>query len=203
MGKRAQHPNLSTAQERSMRLRTIATAGLPALVALALLAGCGSSSNGDSSSTTSGSSGSAIAGGAYGGAAAPKTTASTPAAGGKATVKTARTPLGTILVDGSGRALYLWEADTGSSSTCDGACAQSWPPLTTSGSATAAGGARSGMLGTTRRSDGTLQVTYAGHPLYYYAGDTAPGQTTGQDSDGFGAEWYVVTPAGTADKKDA
>jgi predicted lipoprotein with Yx(FWY)xxD motif len=115
-------------------------------------------------------------------------------------VKTASTPLGTILVDDSGRTLYLWEADRTARSTCDGACAQAWPPLTTSGAARAAGGAQATLLGTVRRSDGTMQVTYAQHPLYYYSGDTAAGQTSGQNSDGFGAEWYVVTPTGAADE---
>lgn len=190
-----------------MRLRIFTTAALPAAAALALLAGCGSSgtSSGTSASDSgsSGSTGAAAGGGyGYGGAAAPKTTAAKPAAGGvQATVKTATTPLGTILVDGQGRTLYLWEADTGSSSTCDGACAQAWPPLTTSGAAAAAGGAKAGLLGASRRADGTMQVTYAGHPLYYYSGDTAAGDTSGQNSDGFGAEWYVVTPTGAADKK--
>ncbi|MDO8185373.1 hypothetical protein Q5424_06820 [Conexibacter sp. JD483] len=192
-----------------MRLRTFATAGLPVAVVIALAtAGCGSSGNssdtGSGSASGSAPSGSAASsgGGAYGGAAAPKTTAVAPASGGsQATVKTASTPLGTILVDGQGRSLYLWEADSGSSSTCNGACAQEWPPLTTSGAAQASGGAKAGMLGTTRRSDGTTQVTYAGHPLYSFAGDTAAGQTNGQDSDGFGAEWYVLTPTGAADKK--
>ncbi len=185
-----------------MRLRTFATAGLPVAVVIALAAaGCGSSSNNSSdNSAATGAASSSGGGYGYGGGSAPKTTAS---AGGMATVKTASTPLGTILVDGSGRTLYLWEADRTARSTCDGACAQAWPPLTTSGDAAASGGARSGMLGTTRRADGTLQVTYAGHPLYYYSGDTAAGDTTGQNSDGFGAEWYVVTPTGAADKQES
>ncbi len=188
-----------------MRLRTYATAGLPVAVVIALAAaGCGSSNSSDSGSgsaaTTSGAASSSGGGYGYGGGAttAPKTTAA--AGTSQATVKTASTPLGTILVDDSGRTLYLWEADRTARSTCDGACAQAWPPLTTSGAARAAGGAQATLLGTVRRSDGTMQVTYAQHPLYYYSGDTAAGQTSGQNSDGFGAEWYVVTPTGAADE---
>jgi predicted lipoprotein with Yx(FWY)xxD motif len=111
---------------------------------------------------------------------------------------TASNRLGTILTDARGRTLYLWVADKGGMSSCSGACAQAWPPLTTAGRAMAGNGAQASMLGTTRRADGTLQVTYAGHPLYYYAGDTAAGQTTGQASDQFGADWFVVAPNGHA-----
>lgn len=173
-----------------------------ALAAAALVAaGCGSSSD-NSSSTTSGaaSSGAATGGGyGYGGmTTTPKTTTSGGGATAAATVKTASTPLGTVLVDGSGRTLYLFERDTGTSSTCDGACAQAWPPLETSGAAKAAGQASASRLGTTRRSDGTTEVTYAGHPLYYYAGDGGPGSTNGQNVDAFGAEWYVLAPSGNA-----
>ena len=83
-------------------------------------------------------------------------------------------------------------------STCSGACAQAWPPLTTSGTPKAGGKVKASLLGTTTRSDGSREVTYAGHPLYYFEGDSAPGQTTGQGSDGFGAPWWVVSPAGKA-----
>jgi predicted lipoprotein with Yx(FWY)xxD motif len=70
--------------------------------------------------------------------------------------------------------------------------------LTTTATPKASGTAKASLLGTTTRSDGSREVTYAGHPLYYFAGDTAPGQTTGQGSDGFGADWWVVTPGGKA-----
>jgi len=115
-----------------------------------------------------------------------------------ATVKTRHGALGTYLVDSKGRTLYLWKADKGSKSTCSGSCAGAWPPLLTKGRPHAAGGASSSRLGTTRRSDGTTEVTYAGHPLYYYAGDTKAGQTTGQGNPGFGAPWYVVSTSGKA-----
>ena len=165
---------------------------VPTLLAAALLAGCG----GSSSSSTNASTGSSSGGGAYGSRAA--TPAPTSTSGSAAMVKTANGSLGTFLVDAKGRSLYLWVADKGSTSTCSGGCAQAWPPLTTTGKPQAGSGATASLLGTTQRSDGTLEVTYAGHPLYYFAGDTTPGQTTGQGSEGFGAYWWVVAPSGKA-----
>lgn len=113
-----------------------------------------------------------------------------------ATVDVANSGLGSILVDSQGRTLYLWQADTGTKSTCSGACAAAWPPLLTTGAPTAGSGAKASLLGTTKRSDGAKQVTYNRHPLYRFAGDTASGQTTGQRSTGFGAPWYVLAPGG-------
>ena len=112
-------------------------------------------------------------------------------------IATTKGPLGTYLTGASGRALYLWVADKGDKSTCSGACASTWPPLTTKGSPTVSGGAMSADLGTITRSDGTKQVTYKGHPLYYYAADTSAGQTTGEGSNSFGARWWLVSPAGS------
>jgi predicted lipoprotein with Yx(FWY)xxD motif len=112
------------------------------------------------------------------------------------TVKTQNGPLGSVLADGSGRALYLFAADTGSTSTCFGACAAAWPPLTANGSVSATGDAASSDVATITRSDGTKQVTYAGHPLYYFAGDSGAGQTNGQGINGFGARWWLVAPSG-------
>ncbi|WP_406098947.1 hypothetical protein [Streptomyces canus] len=112
-------------------------------------------------------------------------------------VKTASAgKLGTILVDGKGRTLYLFEADKSTTSTCDGACATAWPPLLTSGSPSVGGSAKSSLLATSKRSDGTTQVTYHGHPLYGYAGDSTPGDTNGQALNQFGAEWYVLDAGG-------
>jgi predicted lipoprotein with Yx(FWY)xxD motif len=101
------------------------------------------------------------------------------------------------LTSGSGKAVYLWAKDTGDMSNCNGACAGAWPPVTTTGTATAAGGAKASDIGTITRSDGTKQVTYDGHPLYYFSGDSGPGTATGQGSDAFGAQWWLVTPAGS------
>ena len=104
--------------------------------------------------------------------------------------------LGTILVDANGRTLYLFEADKSTQSTCNGACAAAWPPLLTSGGPTAGGSAKPGLLGTTKRSDGKTQVTYNGHPLYGYAGDSKPGDTNGEGLNQFGAAWYVLNTSG-------
>jgi len=148
-----------------------------ALVVIALVvAACGSSSNDSSSS---------------GSAKASATTSS-----GSASVALRSTDLGKILVDGKGQTLYLFEKDKGKSSTCSGSCASAWPPLTTSGNPTPAAGVIGAKLGTTKRSDGKTEVTYNGHPLYTYIGDQAPGQTTGQGSDDYGAEWYVLSRNG-------
>jgi predicted lipoprotein with Yx(FWY)xxD motif len=116
--------------------------------------------------------------------------------GSTASVGLRSTDLGKILVDGNGQTLYLFEKDKGTSSTCDGACAGAWPPLTTSGKPSAGTGVIASKLGTTKRADGTTEVTYNGHPLYTYAGDGAPGQTSGQGLDDYGAEWYVLSRTG-------
>ncbi len=114
-----------------------------------------------------------------------------------AAVGVARSRLGRILVDGRGRTLYLFEKDKSMASTCYGACAGIWPPLTTAGKPHAVQGALAARLGTTRRSDGKLEVTYNGHPLYRYVGDTQPGDTKGQGLNQFGGGWDVLSPKGT------
>jgi predicted lipoprotein with Yx(FWY)xxD motif len=120
-----------------------------------------------------------------------------------ATVKARHTSLGTILTDGRGMTLYLFEKDTRGKSACYGKCAAFWPPLVTSAKPHAGSGARASLIGTTRRTNGKLQVTYAGHPLYFFAQDTRPGQTAGQAINGFGAEWYVLGPNGVKIEKTA
>ncbi|WP_037906473.1 COG4315 family predicted lipoprotein [Actinacidiphila yeochonensis] len=109
-----------------------------------------------------------------------------------ATVSTKSVKLGKILVDGKGMSLYLFQADKNGKPTCNGSCAKAWPPLTVTGKPTAAGGAQSKLLSTAKRSDGSTQVTYKGHPLYRFAGDTKAGQTNGQGLNNFGAKWYVL-----------
>jgi predicted lipoprotein with Yx(FWY)xxD motif len=165
---------------------------LVALVALTaagmLAAGCGSSS--------SGSGGSGSGGGLYGGSSAPTTAPSAVAA--VATVSAASTSLGTILVDGSGRTLYLFEKDQSDQSACAGACAAAWPVDQSSGTPKAGSGVKASMLGTIKRGDNTTQVTYNQHPLYYFQGDSGAGQQNGQGVDAFGAKWFVVNPAGGA-----
>jgi predicted lipoprotein with Yx(FWY)xxD motif len=118
------------------------------------------------------------------------------AASGPATVKTRHGKLGTFLVGTNGRTLYLFEKDKSKKSTCSGACATAWPPLLTRGKPKASGKAKASLLGTTKRSDGTTQVTYNGHPVYYFIQDKKAGDTKGEGVDGFGAEWYVLSTSG-------
>ena len=105
---------------------------------------------------------------------------------------------GRILFDSRGRALYLFTHDRGTRSTCYGACASAWPPVVTKPGPRATGAVKQSLLGTTRRRDGTSQLTYAGHPLYYYVGDTRPGQVLCQAVLEYGGYWYVVRSDGTA-----
>ena len=121
-----------------------------------------------------------------------------PARRRSATVSATSTSLGTILVDGSGRTLYLFEKDQPDQSACAGACAAAWPVDQTSGTPKAGSGVKASMLGTIKRSDDTTQVTYNQHPLYYFQGDSGAGQQNGQGVDAFGAKWFVVNPAGGA-----
>ncbi|WP_026411079.1 COG4315 family predicted lipoprotein [Actinomadura oligospora] len=105
--------------------------------------------------------------------------------------------LGKVLVDGKGRTVYLFEKDHGTTSSCSGACAAVWPPVITTGKPQAGSGAKASMLGTTSRSGGKTQVTYGGHPLYYYTPDAGmKGSAKGQGLNQFGGGWYVVSPAG-------
>ncbi|HEY6596984.1 MAG TPA: hypothetical protein VI011_23205 [Asanoa sp.] len=125
------------------------------------------------------------------------TAASTQSGGGSKTINvTDNGDLGKILTDSKGRTIYLFEKDTSSNSTCSGACATDWPPVTTTGKPTAGSGVTASMVGTTTRSDGTKQATYNGHPLYLYVGDQKAGDTNGQAVDAFGAKWYALSPAG-------
>ena len=133
-------------------------------------------------------------------AAAPASGSSSPAAGsGSGLVITTKSgSAGAFLTDGSGRAVYLWAKDGKDSSACSGACAGAWPPVTTTGAVAASGGVNQADLSTITRSGGAKQVVYDGHPLYYFSGDSGPGQVNGQGSDGFGAKWWLVDPAGTS-----
>jgi predicted lipoprotein with Yx(FWY)xxD motif len=116
-----------------------------------------------------------------------------------ATVKTGTSSLGRIIVDGKSHTLYLFQKDRHGKSACSGACAQNWPPLLTKGAPKAGPSAKSSLLGTTKRSDGTTQVTYNGHPLYTFVADNGkPGSTAGEGVEAFGARWYVVAAKGTA-----
>ncbi len=156
-----------------------------ALTSALLFAGCGGS---NSSGSTGG----------YGASTETSGTASETAGQGTiAVVSSASAPkLGRILVDAKGFTLYDFHMDKGVKSSCYGSCAQVWPPLTSGGSPRADGGAEAAKLGTTRRKDGTTQVTYAGHPLYTYTADSKPGDVNGNDFSSFGAQWYALLPSG-------
>ena len=113
-----------------------------------------------------------------------------------AVVSTAKTSLGRIIVKSNGRTLYLFEKDRNGKSACSGQCAAFWPPLITSGKPRVSGGARASLIGTTRRADGRLQVTYNHHPLYTFVKDKKAGQTNGEGVNAFGAVWDAISPAG-------
>ncbi len=105
-------------------------------------------------------------------------------------------PFGKYLTDEDGHALYLFTADKQGASACYDACAQAWPPAVTSGPPEAGAGISKNMLGTAKRRDGKAQVTYHGHPLYYFVKDNGQHSTAGQNVHGFGGEWYLVSPSG-------
>jgi predicted lipoprotein with Yx(FWY)xxD motif len=117
-------------------------------------------------------------------------------AAAKAAVAVRSTSLGKILVDGNGRSLYLFEADTANKSNCSGACLSSWPALT-SDTTPATTGALTGKFATIAAAGGKRQVTYNGHPLYLYAGDQKAGDTAGAGLNDFGAGWDVLSPSGS------
>jgi predicted lipoprotein with Yx(FWY)xxD motif len=118
------------------------------------------------------------------------------AATGGARIELAKSPLGRILVDGKGITLYDFVKDKGTTSVCYGACAALWPPLLSNGKPVAGPGVRASLLGTTKRTDGKLEVTYGGHPLYYFVTDQKRGQITGQGVNQFGGPWWVISPSG-------
>jgi predicted lipoprotein with Yx(FWY)xxD motif len=183
--------NLRARLKPIRRHRMLLALPVAAAAAVVVLAACG----------TSGYSSGGSGGGAYGSAASSPAVgapaASAPAAGAAA-LTLRHTSLGTILTDGQGFTLYAFEADMGTKSACSGACAAAWPPVTTSAAhVTVTGGAAKSLVGETVRADGQRQLTYAGHPLYQYSGDSAPGSTNGQGSEAFGAPWDVLTATGT------
>jgi predicted lipoprotein with Yx(FWY)xxD motif len=156
----------------------------------------GSSTTPSSSATTSPSTSSA--------AAAPATTkANSPAATGQAS-GTPTVSLASIsgipdkaLVGSNGHTLYLFQADKKGTSACSGACAAAWPPVTVTGTPRAGSGVSQALLGTIKRPDGMVQLTYNGHPLYYFTADTAARTAHGQGVKAFGAEWYVINASGS------
>ncbi|HTA15379.1 MAG TPA: hypothetical protein VK781_11040 [Solirubrobacteraceae bacterium] len=174
-------------------MKTPTTGLIAVLGASALLAaGCGSSSKSSSATTAAATTPTTSE---TGSTAAATTPAATP---GTTVVVKHSGKLGTILAAGSKKlTVYMFEADKGASSKCTGECAAVWPPVTTSGAPTASGSAKSADLGTITRSDGTTQVTYKGHPLYFFAKDKDSGDTYGEGVNGFGDDWYVLKPSGS------
>jgi predicted lipoprotein with Yx(FWY)xxD motif len=166
---------------RSRPLTFLASAGVIPVTALAVAA-CGGSGAATASPAPSKTT------------TAPIKTAS--ASTRTATVRVANSRLGRILVDSTGRTLYLFKADVGTKTKCFGACATAWPPLRTGVKPAVRSGARAALVGTTKRPDGARQVTYNGHPLYLFIKDHKPGDVTGQGVTAFGATWFAVSPAG-------
>jgi predicted lipoprotein with Yx(FWY)xxD motif len=162
------------------RLRML-LALLAVVAAAAVVAAC--SSSGSSSTSSSGSS--STGGG---------TSTSSPAAASAGSLKTATIGGATVLTNANGFTLYSFAPDTPTKSNCNGTCAQNWPPL--KGPATASG--VTGTFGTIKRSDGSTQATFDGHPLYTFAGDTAPGQNNGNGLNAAGGLWHEITTSGTA-----
>jgi predicted lipoprotein with Yx(FWY)xxD motif len=168
--------------------KTFSAIALVAVVALAI-AGCG----GGSDNSSSGS------GGAYGGGeSTSKPTSNSSSGGGTVVVITSANAakVGRVLVDSKGFTVYDFHKDKGGKSACYGACAKGWPPVVTEGKPQTGEGAMSSKLGTVERSDGTMQVTYAGHPLYTFVEDKKPGEANGNDVSAFGAQWYALKPTG-------
>jgi predicted lipoprotein with Yx(FWY)xxD motif len=169
---------------RGSAVRAIAAFGVAGVATLALAA-CGSSSKSSSSKTTSSSAAST----STTAASATTTTAGSASPTGTATVTSAQTPIGKILVDSKGLTLYVWDNDkTMGTSSCTGACATAWPPLMAPASATYGTGLSAAMFSTITRPDGTKQLAVNGKPLYLWMADTKPGDTKGQGVNGF----YVV-----------
>lgn len=171
-------------------MRRSITLALGAAAVATLAAGCASSGG-----TTAASSSSPTAANSAVSSPAPATSGA-PAAGGATALKVANSADGQILVDGNGKALYLFMADTGTTSTCNGACATAWPPDLTTGMPTGAG--LTAPIATTTRTDKSTQVTYNGHPLYTFVMDAKPGDINGQGKNAFGGLWYLVSPSGAA-----
>jgi predicted lipoprotein with Yx(FWY)xxD motif len=123
-------------------------------------------------------------------------------ASGPAELKIEKTKIGKVVANVKLHTLYMFRADKGTKSACYGKCAKFWPPLLTSGKPKAGPGIKASLLGTSKRKDGKLQVTYKGHPLYTFLEDKAPAQTKGEGSKAFGAGWYALTPSGVVIDRD-
>lgn len=170
---------------------------LPFLAAALVAAGCGSDSSTDEG-TASGSEEVAMKKAEHAMAKDEQAMKSeTAMMAGGARVKVVGSDYGRVIADGKGEAFYLFDKETTTKPRCYGTCAEAWPPVLTKGKPVAAGGAKQSLLGSTKRANGKIQVTYAGHPLYYYVGDS-PGSILCHDVEEFGGRWLVVQPSGQA-----
>lgn len=160
---------------------------LAALVVAAALAVAGCGGGGGNSSAGYGNEG--------GGSGEPASSSAS-STGATAITVAGASGVGRVLVDSNGMTIYYFEKDRGGKSSCYAACARNWPPVTTSSAAQAGEGAQAAKLGTSRRNDGTTQVTYAGWPLYTFVGDKKPGEANGTDVKAFGASWYPLSASG-------
>ncbi|MFC8732498.1 hypothetical protein ACFT5B_08565 [Luteimicrobium sp. NPDC057192] len=167
--------------------RTVVRSGVVGVAIAGALALAACSSGGGSGGSTAGS-----------GGGTTSTGAGAMAAGSAVEVDAHQGALGTYLTDSKGNTLYLFVKDPSGKSTCDGSCASAWPPLTAQGAPKAGSGVDAAKLTTITRDDGSKQVAYDGHALYYFVQDRSAGDTTGQGVDGFGALWWVVAPSGSA-----
>jgi predicted lipoprotein with Yx(FWY)xxD motif len=177
---------------RLSKHRGLALLAAPAAGVALVAAACGSvgvtgPAYGGNGSTTGSASGDTTAGG--------NPYRAVPASTGAVSVKVATSGLGSFLTDGHGRTLYLFTRDTGNMSSCTGGCASVWPAVTSSTAAQVGTGASASLLGTASNASGQ-QITYNGHPLYYYVGDVNPGDTNGERLNQFGGLWYEVSPSG-------
>lgn len=171
-----------------MRNKTAYVLVLLAVAGAVVIAGCGGGSSSSSSTSTESSGGSENASASTGG-------------GGEGTIASSEIEgLGKVLVDSEGMTVYLFTPDKGSTSVCYGGCESAWPPVMAEGKPSAGEGAMSTALGTTKRKDGSMQVTYEGHPLYTFVGDKAPGEANGQEDEGV---WFVLDETGSEVKGKA
>ena len=182
-----QSPITRISMRRGLPLLAFPAAGVAMLVAAC--GGTGTTGSVYGGSTNTGGTGAGTSSGGYVYGAPPPAT-------GALSVKVTKSGLGSVLTDGKGRTLYLFTRDSGTTSSCTGGCTSVWPPVTSSTAVQPGTGASASLLGTTSGSGGQMQVTYNGHPLYYYVGDTNPGDTNGEQLNQFGGLWYAVSPSG-------
>lgn len=173
-----------------MNRRTYAFA-LLALLAV-VIAGCGGGGSSSTSTSESESSAKESASSESSAGSENKSAGSESSGGSAAVMSLGHTNVGMVLVDSNGMTVYDFHKDKGTTSSCYGTCEQAWPPVLTEGEPTVGNGASASKLGTTKRKDGTMQVTYAGHPLYTFVEDKKPGEAHGNDTSAFGAQWYAL-----------